>query len=78
VVSHIQRCLLEELHVLVEDTLDLLIDARLQDSTEEIHRDGWICETCGHLRSAASSLHLPVFDHYVPRVRENRLARRAR
>jgi hypothetical protein len=77
IVSHIQHCLLEELHVLVEDTLDLLIDARLQDSTEEIHRDGWDCETCDHLRSAAPSLHLTVFYHYVPRVPENWLARHA-
>lgn len=33
------------LHVLVEDSLDLLIDARLQDSAEEVHGDGRICET---------------------------------
>lgn len=33
------------LHVLVEDSLDLLIDARLQDSSEEVHGDGGICET---------------------------------
>ena len=33
------------LHVLVEDCLDLLVDAGLQDSSEEVHGDGRICET---------------------------------